>query len=53
MKLAMIMNSADGTINVVELPDSASFSGSLSASEVNSFLSAHSGDDVSQFSIAA
>lgn len=51
MKLAVIMNSADGTLNVQVLPDDTEFPGSLSASQVNSFLSAHSGSDVSTFQL--
>jgi hypothetical protein len=53
MKLAVIFNSADATINVQVLPDSTDFSSSLTATQVNGFLSAYSGADVSQFSIAA
>lgn len=53
MKLAVIFNSADGTINVQVLPDSTDFTASLTAAQVNAFLTAHSGTDVSHFSIAA
>lgn len=53
MKLAVIFNSADGTINIQVLPDSTDFTTSLTAAQVNAFLTAHSGADVSQFSIAA
>ena len=52
MTLAVVMNSADGTISVVELPKGTGFGGSLSASEVNNWLSLHSGDDVSEFQLA-
>lgn len=52
MKVAVIMNSADGTINVQVLPDGQDFPGSLSAGEVNNMLTLHGGNDVSQFSIA-
>ena len=51
MKVAVIMNSADGTINVQVLPDGQDFPGSLSAGEVNNLLSLHSGNDVSLFSV--
>jgi hypothetical protein len=52
MKLAVIMSSADNSINVQVLPASTDFSASLTASEVNSFLTAHSGNDVSTFVVA-
>jgi hypothetical protein len=53
MKLAVIFNSADATINIQVLPDTTDFSTSLTAAQVNAFLSAHSGADLSTFSIAA
>lgn len=53
MQVAVVMNSADGTINVVELPQGTDFSGSLSADQVNSFLTAYSGDEVSEFTVVA
>lgn len=52
MTLAVVMNSSDGTISVVELPKGTGFGGSLTASEVNEWLSMHGSDDVSEFTLA-